>query len=255
MMYFFLIATTLVFIASIVKGDPSSSSSSGEDISTSQDTIATNWYTIEGKVIRPDRLQQVGSQKQQQRSSGHESGSDWASQVQILVNGGENVGYLQEDGTFKIHGLSSGSHVIDVIHPNVHYESARVDITSKGKIRARKVNHLQPSLVTHMVYPLRLTPIGQYRYFQIREQWRVTDVLFSPMVLMMVLPLILIVILPKMMSDPETRKEMESVTMPKYEMPEMSEMLTSFFGGGSSSSNNENGGSERKKAIRVKKAN
>jgi len=41
---------------------------------------------------------------------------------------------------------------------------------------------------------------------------------------MMILPLVLIVILPKMMSDPETRREMESVTMPKYEMPEMSEV-------------------------------
>ena len=73
----------------------------------------------------------------------------------------------------------------------------------------------------------------------------------SPMVLMMVLPLILIVILPKMMSDPETRREMESVTLPKYEMPEMSEMLTSFFGGSSSKSKDE--GTEKKRAIRSKK--
>lgn len=73
--------------------------------------------------------------------------------------------------------------------------------------------------------------LGPYKYFIPREQWRITDVLMSPMVLMMVLPLLLIVVLPKMMSDPETRKEMEQVTMPKYEMPEMSEMLTSFFGG------------------------
>ena len=36
-----------------------------------------------------------------------------------------------------------------------------------------------------------------------------------------------------MMNDPETRKEMENLQMPKYEMPEMSEMLTSFLGGGS----------------------
>ena len=68
----------------------------------------------------------------------------------------------------------------------------------------------------------------------------------------MFLPLILIFILPKMMNDPETRKvqgciiiylgtrilhayfvqEMENIQMPKYEMPEMSEMLTSLFGGG-----------------------
>lgn len=49
---------------------------------------------------------------------------------------------------------------------------------------------------------------------------------------MMFLPLVLIFILPKMMSDPETRKEMENIQLPKYEMPEMSEMLTNLFGGG-----------------------
>lgn len=72
---------------------------------------------------------------------------------------------------------------------------------------------------------------------------------------MMFLPLVLIFILPKMMNDPETRKvvvkslllnsfryidlcsncchqEMENIQMPKYEMPEMSEMLTSLFGAG-----------------------
>lgn len=67
---------------------------------------------------------------------------------------------------------------------------------------------------------------------------------------MMFLPLILIFILPKMMNDPETRKvrliqqqpfekimlifvkkEMENIQLPKYEMPEMSEVLTNFFGG------------------------
>jgi len=261
LMYFFVIATTLVFIASVVKGDTSSS----EDVSASQDPgSAVIWYTIEGKIIQPGLADKPKSKSgvsggvsaSAREKDGDSSSAEWASQIQILVNGGEHVGYVREDGTFKILGIPSGSHIIDIIHPQIHYESARVDITSKGKIRARKVNHLQPTLVTHMSYPLRLTPVGPYRYFQAREQWRATDVLFSPMVLMMVLPLLLIVILPKMMSDPETRKEMESVTLPKYEMPEMSEMLTSFFGGGSTSNHkDENGGSDRKKAIRAKKGN
>lgn len=47
---------------------------------------------------------------------------------------------------------------------------------------------------------------------------------------MMFLPLVLIFILPKMMNDPETRKEMENIQMPKYEMPEMSQVLTNLFG-------------------------
>jgi len=104
--------------------------------------------------------------------------------------------------------------------------------------------------VTHLQYPIKLSPLAPYKYFIPREEWRITDVLLSPMVLMMVLPLVLILILPKMMSDPETRKEMEQMQMPKYEMPEMSEMLTSFFGGGSEG--DKKGG---QKAIKTKKNN
>ena len=50
-----------------------------------------------------------------------------------------------------------------------------------------------------MPYPLRLKPMGKFRYFQKREEWKVTDVLFNPMVMMMLLPLLLVTILPKMM--------------------------------------------------------
>lgn len=62
---------------------------------------------------------------------------------------------------------------------------------------------------------------------------QITDFLFSPMILMMVLPLILMVLLPRMMNDPETKKEMENMNLNKIssEMPEISEMITSFFSG------------------------
>jgi len=194
------------------------------------------WNTIEGKIILPEK----------------KPSTDWISATHIIVNGGEHVGFLKEDGTFVVTGLSAGSYIVEVINSNMNYESARIDITSKGKLRARKVNHIQPNLVTHMPYPLKLNFLGNYRYFQPREQWRITDILMSPMVLMMVLPLILILILPKMMSDPETRREMEQVSLPKYEMPEMSEMLTSFFGGGKDSAEPEKKG---QKSIKNKKNN
>jgi len=203
--------------------------------SSAEASDGTNWYSIEGRVNAPDK----------------KPSSDWFVGTQVVVNGGEHIGLLREDGTFIVQGIPSGSHVVEVLHSQLHYESTRVDITTKGKIRARKVNHLQPSQVSHVTYPLRFTPLGAYRYFQAREQWRITDILLSPMVLMMILPLVLIVILPKMMSDPETRREMEQVSLPKYEMPEMSEMLTSFFGGGSSKPKED--ASERKKAIKAKK--
>lgn len=51
------------------------------------------------------------------------------------------------------------------------------------------------------------------------------------MILMMVLPLILMVLLPKMMNDPETKKEMESMNLNKLsqDLPEVSEFITSWF--------------------------
>lgn len=53
------------------------------------------------------------------------------------------------------------------------------------------------------------------------------------MILMMVVPLILMLILPRMMNDPETKKEMENLNINKLsgDMPEISEMITSFFTG------------------------
>nr|CAD7193713.1 unnamed protein product [Timema douglasi] len=129
--------------------------------------------------------------------------------------------------------LRKGSYVVEISNPNYAYEPVRVEINSKGKYRARKVNYIQPSQVTHVTYPLKFKPLTRFRYFQVREQWRVTDFLFSPMVLMMVLPLLLIMVLPKMMSDPETRKEMEQLnTNFNYQVPEISEVLTSLFAGG-----------------------
>ena len=49
------------------------------------------------------------------------------------------------------------------------------------------------------------------------------------MILMMVKPLLLITVLPKMMQDPETRKGMEEMQAKmniQSQMPDMSEMIT-----------------------------
>lgn len=141
---------------------------------------------------------------------------------------------MKNDGTFIISKVPSGSYLVEIINPDYIYEPVRVEINSKGKFRARKVNNVQPSQVIQVPYPLKLKAMTGYRYFQVREQWKITDFLFSPMVLMMILPLILLVLLPKIMSDPETKKELESMQMPQMGqgLPDMSDMLTRFLGGG-----------------------
>lgn len=184
-----------------------------------EDEGGSGRYTIEGRVFP---------------LSDHQS--NWQSNTRIHVNGGEFLGFLKKDGSFSVPNLPSGSYIVEILNPEYSFEPVRVEINQKGKFRARKVNHIQTSLVVSIPYPLKLKALGRTRYFQQREQWRVTDFLFNPMVLMMVVPLIVIMILPKMMNDPETKKEMEQMqSLTKFEMPEMSDMVTNLLTGGSNS--------------------
>lgn len=187
----------------------------------SEEEIGSSRYVIEGRVI-PSEEQEYGP---------------WQIETRVHVNNGEYIGFVREDGTFVIHNVPSGSYVVEVINPDFMYEPVRVEINSKGKFRARKVNYIQTSQVIQVPYPLRMKALSKIRYFQVREQWRLTDFLFNPMVIMMVLPLLLIMVLPKMMNDPETKEDLKQITnlTKMTEMPEMSEMITSLFSGGSTS--------------------
>ena len=147
----------------------------------------------------------------------------------------------RRDGSFEVNNLPPGSYIIDVTNPNYVFEPIRVDINSKGKIRARKVNLIQTNIVQQVGYPIRLKPKMPFKYFQMRESWRLTDFLFNPMVLMMVVPLLLIMGLSKTvnMKEAETQKELQNLQMPKYDVPELSEMMTSFFNKGVSKNSNQ----------------
>jgi len=175
-------------------------------------------FHIEGKITPPETKPK-----------------DWYWTTRILLDGGKRLAYLKEDNSFSISGLASGSYLLEVHNPDYYYEPVRIDINSKGKVRARKVNNVQPSQVNQLQYPLRLKSQGRYKYFQAREEWKITDMLMSPMVLMMVLPLLLITVLPKMMNDPDTKREMEQMQQQmnvNNQLPEVSEMFASFFSGG-----------------------
>jgi len=187
------------------------------------DSVATTTSTvfnIEGKIVAPD---------------GVSFGKNWQQETKILANYGEYIGFVSSDGSFVISNVPSGSYIIEVANKNFIFEPVRVDVNSKGKVRARKLQLLQPSAVTQLPYPLRFRPKEPARYFQVRESCRITDFLFSPMVLMMVVPLLCIMVLPKLVdtNDPEIQREMQnSLQLPKYEMPELSDIMTNLFGGG-----------------------
>ena len=108
--------------------------------------------------------------------------TDWQSDTSILVDSGVYKGFLKADGTFSVNNIPSGSYVVEVASPNYLFERFRVDINKGGKIRARQLNLLQPKAVHVVPYPLRFVAAKQAPFFEIREQWKVTDFLFNPMV-------------------------------------------------------------------------
>ncbi|GFR64673.1 ER membrane protein complex subunit 7-like [Elysia marginata] len=145
---------------------------------------------------------------------------EWTLNSRVLVDGGEYLGFVRSDGTFVVHGVPSGSYIVEIANPNVLFEALRVDITSKGKMRARRVNFLQPNQVKAVSYPLEFRERGKPNYFHKREQWRITDFLFNPM---------------------EMQNQMNALNS-RPNVPDASEILSSFFGGGA----------QQKKAVKAK---
>lgn len=155
--------------------------------------------------------------------------------TRILVDDGLYVGHLKEDGSFSISNIPSGSYVVEVSSAKSYYEPVRIDINSKGKIRSRKLNLIQPNDVKMLQYPLVFESRGMPNYFMKREQFRVFDILLSPMVLMMIVPLLLVLVLPKLVpNSPELEREMQqtqNLLQPTGELPSMSEFMQKAFGG------------------------
>lgn len=86
------------------------------------------------------------------------------------------------DGSFTIYNVQSGSYVLEVLSAKYMFEPVRIDISSKGSIRARKLNNLKPSQVQLLRYPLEMKPFTYMKYFQQREKFSVFDMLKNPMV-------------------------------------------------------------------------
>lgn len=116
-----------------------------ENAASEEEQDGQSRYSIEGRLFLPD---------------GVLLSPNWQSNVRLHINGGDNLGFVKEDGSFVIHNLDTGSYVLEVLSPEYAYESVRVEINSKGKFRARKVNHIQTNLVVQVPYPLRLKPLG-----------------------------------------------------------------------------------------------
>ncbi|KAJ1366422.1 hypothetical protein KIN20_027078 [Parelaphostrongylus tenuis] len=80
-------------------------------------------FAVEGNVVFP--LSEFSDRK-------------WAANSRVLLNHGEYIGFVREDGSFVVDNVASGSYIVQVENVDFVFEPIRVDITAKGKIRARK---------------------------------------------------------------------------------------------------------------------
>ncbi|XP_057579701.1 ER membrane protein complex subunit 7 isoform X2 [Hippopotamus amphibius kiboko] len=150
-------------------------------------------------------------------------------------SGGSGVGIGDR---FKIEGRA----VVPGVKPQDWISAARVLVDGEehvGFLKARYVNYIKTSEVVRLPYPLQMKSSGPPSYFIKRESWGWTDFLMNPMVMMMVLPLLIFVLLPKVVntSDPDMRREMEqSMNMlnSNHELPDVSEFMTRLFSSKSS---------------------
>lgn len=108
--------------------------------------LSVNKYTIEGRVFP---LSDYAATQ-----------PNWQANTRILVNGGEFIGFVKRDGSFVVHNIPVGSYVVEVLNSEYIFEPARVEINSKGKYRARKVNHIKTSEVIVVPYPLKMKALG-----------------------------------------------------------------------------------------------
>ncbi|ALC39848.1 CG8397 [Drosophila busckii] len=151
--------------------------------------------------------------------------------VTLSINGGEYLGFVRTNGKFIISAVPSGSYVLNVNHADLHFAPLRIEISQSGQYRARTLNHLRPAKVIRLTYPLELKPLQRRKYFLDREQWNIMDYLLNPMTLLMVVPLVLMLLLPLLIRDPETQREIENMQLLQIPptMPDLTDMLTSYL--------------------------
>jgi len=137
---------------------------------------------------------------------------------------------------------AANSYVISAGGASLKFRPVRVDVNSKGSMRARELDRIDPHKIEKLPYPIQLRFMGMPQFFHKRAKIDILGMIMgNPMVLMMGVSFLLMMVLPKMtdMNDPEMKKQMdESMSWMKPKagqsdsMPDVAEMMSNWFGPG-----------------------
>nr|GME11567.1 ER membrane protein complex subunit 7 homolog [Ipomoea batatas] len=139
-----------------------------------------------------------------------------ASDVKVILNGGQRVTFLRPDGYFSFHNVPAGTHLIEVDAIGYFFSPVRVDVSARnpGKVQAALTENRR--VLTELV----LEPLREEQYYEIREPFSVMSIVKSPMGLMVGFMLLVVFVMPKLVEnmDPEeirrAQEEMRSQGVP-----------------------------------------
>lgn len=116
--------------------------------------------------------------------------------ARILLNGGQFVGLVRRDRTFVVYDVPEGVHLLEVSMMGFSFDPVRLEVSSKdGQGRIKATAHGQK-----LGYPLSLAA-APVEYFEEYQPIDVLGMLKNPMVLMLLFTVIMVVVMPRMMSN------------------------------------------------------
>ena len=108
--------------------------------------------------------------------------------TQIVINGGEYTGFVDNMGSFGVYVDSPGTYKLEVINMNWHFEPVIVEVhqeeVSPGKHCKAFLYSMKSGKDYRLMYPLQLDPLSRNQYFEIEPPFDPTVYLKNPFVMM-----------------------------------------------------------------------
>lgn len=134
-----------------------------------------------------------------------------ASNVKVILNGGQRVTFLRPNGYFSFHNVSAGTHLIEVSAIGYFFSPVRVDVSARnpGKVQAALTENRR-SLIE-----LVLEPLSEEQYYELKEPFSIMSLVKSPMGLMVGFMLFVMFVMPKLAEnvDPEEMRRTQEEIM------------------------------------------
>lgn len=122
-------------------------------------------------------------------------------------DGREFVAFPKRDGSFVLHDVPPGTHVLGVDCMSLIFPQLRVDVNGRrgGAVTAAYADNPALSLDTH---PLIIKPLAPAQYFDVRKPFSVLQFLKSPMGMMMAFMVFAVLVMPYLKVDPQEYQEL-----------------------------------------------